>query len=41
MQDLVGNCRYCGAEVYCLDGFLNGVVDEDQLLSCYDCAEEE
>ncbi|WP_256464135.1 hypothetical protein [Halobacillus amylolyticus] len=40
MQELVGNCRQCGKEISCLDGFLNGVVGEDKTLYCFDCADE-
>jgi len=39
MQELVGNCNTCGKQVYCLDGFLNGIHSDGQLL-CFDCAEQ-
>lgn len=40
IKDLVGNCQQCGKNVYCLDGFLNGV-HEDGKLFCFNCVEKE
>ncbi|WP_255822192.1 hypothetical protein [Halobacillus shinanisalinarum] len=40
MQEHVGNCSQCGKEVFCLDGFLNGVVSEDKSLYCFECADK-
>ncbi len=40
MEEFVGTCTYCGKDIYCKDGFLNGVLDEEQMVLCYDCAEE-
>ena len=39
MRELIGKCSYCGKEVNCMDGFLNGVYAGQQLL-CFECAEE-
>ncbi|MGO4544486.1 hypothetical protein AB4Z29_06795 [Paenibacillus sp. 2TAB23] len=39
MQEHVGNCRKCGTDISCLDGFLNGVVTAGGDLFCFDCAE--
>lgn len=39
MRERVGDCKQCGKEVYCNEGFLNGVVLEDRTLVCFDCAE--
>ncbi|UVI28940.1 hypothetical protein [Paenibacillus spongiae] len=38
MQELVGRCKQCGKDIYCNDGFINGVVQEDQTLLCFDCS---
>ncbi|WP_449539434.1 hypothetical protein [Ferdinandcohnia sp. Marseille-Q9671] len=41
MKELVGNCAECDKEIYCLEGFINGVVLEDKKgILCFDCAEE-
>ncbi|MFS0635579.1 hypothetical protein AB1K84_06715 [Mesobacillus foraminis] len=37
MKELVGECIQCGKEVFCLDGFLNGSVDDQQQLLCFEC----
>lgn len=39
MKELVGNCCTCKKEIYCLEGFLNGVVSEQGLL-CFNCHDE-
>jgi hypothetical protein len=36
MKELVGNCCECKKEIYCLDGFLNGVV-KDKNIYCFEC----
>ncbi len=40
MQELVGRCRECGKEIFCLDGFLNGVSENGRLV-CFDCSERD
>lgn len=40
MKELVGTCEACKKEVYCLNGFLNGIVKEDGKLLCFECEEE-
>lgn len=37
MRELIGNCTKCGKDVYCMDGFLDGLYIGNQLL-CFDCA---
>jgi len=37
-MELVGTCVKCGTNVYCRDGFLDGVVD-DGTLYCHSCWE--
>ncbi|WP_424237486.1 hypothetical protein [Bhargavaea ginsengi] len=38
MRELVGTCESCGKDVFCLDGFLNGVSEAGRL-ECFECAE--
>jgi hypothetical protein len=37
MRELVGTCTCCEKEIYCLDGFLNGVITENKELYCFEC----
>ncbi|WP_198546737.1 hypothetical protein [Alteribacter populi] len=39
MKEVVGNCSQCGREIYCMDGFLNGVY-QDNHLYCFECEED-
>ena len=39
MRELVGQCTCCRKEVYCLDGFLNGVYVQKEIY-CFHCYEE-
>jgi hypothetical protein len=41
MQEEVGRCTKCGKTIFCLDGFLNGVIDANGQLECFPCSEEE
>lgn len=38
MRELVGTCESCGKDVFCLDGFLNGVSEAGRL-ECFECAD--
>ena len=40
MQERVGQCEVCGREVFCLNGFLDGVAENGRL-HCFDCADRE
>ncbi|WP_338447854.1 hypothetical protein R4Z09_16560 [Niallia oryzisoli] len=40
MKELVSTCCECGKDIYCLNGFFNGVLTDDKKTLCYDCAEE-
>ena len=40
MKELVGKCYGCGKEVFCLDGFLNGVHNDGKIL-CFECEKED
>ncbi|WP_167355937.1 hypothetical protein [Paenibacillus oryzisoli] len=38
MEELIGHCRICEKPIYCRMGFLDGVVQSDQTLLCFDCS---
>jgi hypothetical protein len=38
MQELVGHCQTCNKQIFCMNGFLNGIVSEDKTLVCFDCS---
>ncbi len=40
MKEHVGVCCLCGKDVYCLDGFLNGIVEAGGQLTCMECSLE-
>ncbi|NQX67701.1 hypothetical protein HQN90_16395 [Paenibacillus alba] len=40
MQELAGLCRECKKEIYCMEGFLTGVLTEDQTLLCFICSDK-
>lgn len=37
MQEYIGNCRICGKNLYCRDGFAEGVVTGQHELICFVC----
>lgn len=41
MQELVGRCKECNKQIFCNDGFLNGIILEDKTLICFDCSDKE
>ncbi|WP_169810196.1 hypothetical protein [Paenibacillus glacialis] len=41
MQEFVGHCKECSKEIYCYDGFISGIVLENQTVICFDCSEED
>ncbi|MFC5629018.1 hypothetical protein ACFPTR_09045 [Aliibacillus thermotolerans] len=41
MQEYVGTCEQCHRPIYCMDGFLDGVVTDEQTLYCNSCAEQD
>ncbi len=41
MQELVGECKDCKKPVFCHDGFIDGVVLDDNTLICFECFNEE
>lgn len=40
MKELVGKCAICDKDIYCLDGFFNGAVQEDGSIICFECDQE-
>ncbi|MGP4076770.1 GrpB family protein [Halobacillus sp. K22] len=38
MREPVGKCQNCKTLIYCSGGFLEGVVNKDQTLFCFSCA---
>ncbi len=41
MREYIGTCSCCCKEIFCFDGFLNGVFTEDKKLICFDCEEKD
>ncbi|MED3563339.1 MULTISPECIES: hypothetical protein [Bacillus] len=39
MRELVGTCKCCNKEIYCLDGFFNGIHTDDKKIYCFECYE--
>ncbi|WP_419956304.1 hypothetical protein ACN6MT_14330 [Neobacillus niacini] len=39
MKELIGHCTTCDKEIYCLDGFFNGVQSDDRKIYCFECYE--
>ncbi|MGG3469591.1 hypothetical protein ABES02_19170 [Neobacillus pocheonensis] len=39
MTELVGTCLACKKDIYCLDGFLNGVLTNEKEIYCFNCYE--
>ena len=39
MKELVGTCSCCGKDIYCLDGFFNGVITDEKQSYCFTCYE--
>lgn len=37
MKELVGTCFQCEKNIYCLDGFFNGIQTEDHKILCIEC----
>jgi hypothetical protein len=40
MNELIGCCTRCRKEVYCLNGFLNGVHKDSKEIFCFECYEK-
>lgn len=41
MQELVGECKECKKPIFCHDGFIDGVVLDDNTLICFECFDGE
>jgi hypothetical protein len=39
MKELVGVCSACNKEIFCLDGFFNGIQADDKKIYCFLCYE--
>lgn len=39
MRERVGVCSICKLELYCVDGFFQGVIMSDGSLQCFQCHE--
>jgi hypothetical protein len=37
MRELVGACTCCNKDIFCLDGFFNGVITDEKEIYCFDC----
>jgi hypothetical protein len=38
MKEHVGVCHMCNKDIYCLDGFLIGITDNEGRLVCLECS---
>lgn len=41
MREEVGKCSNCEKIIYCLDGFLDGMITENKILYCFSCVKQE
>ncbi|SFK54042.1 hypothetical protein SAMN04487936_1177 [Halobacillus dabanensis] len=39
MKEKVGYCTICGKELFCENGFLNAILENDHTLVCFPCEE--
>lgn len=39
MREFIGLCSICGKEIFCRDGFLDGVYIDGKLI-CFECEKE-
>jgi hypothetical protein len=39
MKELIGYCTSCEKEIYCLEGFFNGIQSNDLKIYCFECYE--
>jgi hypothetical protein len=39
MRELVGTCTCCGKDIFCLDGFFNGMISDKKEIYCFECYE--
>ena len=37
MEEFIGSCTICKKEIYCINGFLNGLIQPDGTLRCFSC----
>lgn len=41
MREFVGRCTHCQKVIFCLEGFLNGVVISEKELICFECVDNQ
>ncbi|MCM3588766.1 hypothetical protein M3182_24245 [Mesobacillus maritimus] len=41
MKEHIGYCHQCGKEIFCLDGFFNGIHLNSKKILCFKCAEQD
>ncbi|MGM7724206.1 hypothetical protein [uncultured Metabacillus sp.] len=41
MREEVGKCSVCEKTIYCLDGFLDGIITKEKILYCFSCSTKE
>lgn len=41
MREYIGKCNICGKEIYCEDGFFNGVLNTHHDYLCFECDAKE
>lgn len=37
-KEFVGKCEACNSNIYCNSGFIEGVVQKDKTLLCFECS---
>lgn len=40
MREFIGTCQHCGENIYCEDGFFNGVLLPGHIYRCFECDAE-
>lgn len=40
MREWIGTCQDCGTDIYCENGFFNGVLLPGHTYRCFDCEEK-
>ncbi|MBP2241313.1 hypothetical protein J2Z40_001875 [Cytobacillus eiseniae] len=41
MNEFVGQCQQCKKDLYCIDGFFNGIHTDEQQILCFECDKKE
>ncbi|HLQ70622.1 MAG TPA: hypothetical protein VK142_02415 [Bacillota bacterium] len=40
MKEYIGSCHHCGKDIYCENGFFNGVLLPGHIYRCFECDDE-